>query len=113
MSEKAIKKVGFNVLNAIEVALKNIEEKSFKTVIENTGDFPEIARLASYLLVNEKQAVMFIAIYNTQNTCFGSINVKQVAQLVFMTFVEIMQYKTDIKVLYDEKLIQLDTEFTP
>ena len=112
MSEKVIKNVGFNVLNAIAEVLKNIKEKGFKTVIENTGDFPEIARLASYLLVNEKQAVMFIAVYNTQNSCFGSINVKQVAQLVDLTFVEIMQYKADIKVLYDEKLIQLDTEFT-
>jgi hypothetical protein len=112
MSKNATKKVGFNVLNAIAEAVKNLEEIGFKKMMENSGNFPEIARMASYLGVNEHQTVMFITIYNTQNNFFGSTNVKQVAMQVELTFVEIMQYKTDIKLLYDEKLIQLDVEFT-
>jgi len=112
MSKNATKKVGFNVLNAIAEAIKNLEEIGFKIMMEDAHNFPEIVRMASYLGVNERQAVMFITIYNTQNKYFGSTNVKQVATQVEVTFVEIMQYKADIKLLFDEKLIQLDTEFT-
>jgi AAA+ superfamily predicted ATPase len=106
------KKIELNILNAVADIIKSVEDKGFKIIMSNTKDYSEIARLASYLNVSEQQTVMFIAIYNAQNVYFGSTTIKQVAQLVDLSFVEIMQYKTDIKYLYDEKLIQLDSELT-
>jgi AAA+ superfamily predicted ATPase len=108
MSEK----IELNILYAVADIIKSVEDKGFKIIMSNTKDYSEIARLASYLNVSEHQTVIFIAIYNAQNVYFGSTTIKQVAQLVDLTFVEIMQYKTDIKYLYDEKLIQLDSELT-
>jgi AAA+ superfamily predicted ATPase len=112
MSENNETKAGFNVLSALIMAVSNIEEKGFRLVISNTGDSPEIASLASYLKVTEQQAVLFVAVYHTQNSSFGAISVRQVARQHDLTFVEIMQYKSDIKQLYDEKLILVETEFT-
>ena len=112
MKEINSTKSSFNVLNALSVAVRNIEEKGFKLVMENVADFPEISLLASYLKVTEQQAILFVAVYHTQNSSFGSISVRQVARQHDLTFVEIMQYKADIKQLYDEKLILVETEFT-
>ena len=108
---KEATKVDFNVLNVMTIAIKNIEERGFKTVISTTGDYPEIARLAAYLGVTQTQTVMFLAIYNTQNQQFGAPSIKQVSLLLGLEFVEIMQYKLDIKALVDEKLIQPEVDF--
>ena len=109
---KEATKVDFNVLNVMTIAIKNIEERGFKTVISTTGEYPEIARLADYLGVTETQTVMFLAIYNTQNQQFGAASIKQVSILLGLEFVEIMQYKLEIKALVDEKLIQPEFDFS-
>lgn len=66
--------------------------------------------LTSYMQLTEKQVLLFVAIFVTQNQRFGETNIKGISDFLKISFFEMLTFKNDFDVLLEKQFI-IETEY--
>jgi RecA/RadA recombinase len=99
-----MRKINFNILQSIsEVAIK-IEKSELQITNTNNSDVC-LKRLAKYMQLTERQTLLFVAIFATQNERFSDTNVKGISDFLKKSFFDILRIKKDFDVLLEKRYI--------
>jgi hypothetical protein len=106
---KTTEKVNFNVIDTITKIAKKLKDSCLLQIFLSDVE-ADNATLASYFNVTERQSLILISIYATQNHRNGEVDMKNIARFLGLEFFDILAMKPDFELLLKQKLVVMDRD---